>query len=55
MRGLSPKIGEILAHVGFSIECSRGLSDEVLIPKWGERAQTWITKDDRAKSSMKPQ
>ena len=46
----SPKIGEILAHVGFSIEVGqRGLSDEVLISEMGGKGQTWITKDDRAR------
>ena len=49
--GLSPRIGEILAHVGFSLEVgARGLSDEVLIPEMGRKGQTWITKDDRAKA-----
>ena len=48
--GLSPRIGEILAHVGFSIEVgSRGLPDEVIIAEMGRKRQTWITKDDRAR------
>ena len=48
--GLSPRIGEILAHVGFSLEIgTRGLSDEALIPEIGRKGQTWITKDDRAR------
>ena len=48
---LSPRIGEVLAHVGFSIEVGvKGLSDEVLIPEMGGKGQTWITKDDRAKA-----
>lgn len=48
--GLSPKIGETLAHVGFSIEVgSRGLPDEFLIAEMGRKGQTWITKDDRAR------
>ena len=48
--GLSPKIGEVLAHVGFSVEVgSKGLSDEELIEEMGKKGQTWITKDDRAR------
>ena len=49
--GLSPRIGEILAHVGFSVEVgARGLPDEVLIPEMGRKGQTWITKDDSARA-----
>ena len=48
--GLSPKIGEVLAHVGFSLEVgSKGLADEALIEEMGRTGQTWITKDDRAR------
>ena len=48
--GLSPKIGEVLAFVGFPIEVgSRGLPDETLIAEMGRKGQTWITKDDRAR------
>ena len=48
--GLPPKIGEVLAHVEFSLEVgARGLPDEVLISEMGRKGQTWITKDDRAR------
>ena len=48
--GLSPRIGEVLAHVGFSVEVgAKGLPDEVLISQMGRNGQTWITKDDRAR------
>ena len=48
--GLSPKIGEILAHVSFSVEVGpKGLSDEALIAEMGRKGQAWITKDDRAR------
>lgn len=48
--GLAPEIGRVLAHVGFSLEVGeKGKLDEVLIPEMGEKRQTWITKDDRAR------
>ena len=49
--GLSPRIGEVLAHVGFSLEVGeRGLPDEVLISEMGRKGQAGITKDDRARA-----
>lgn len=48
--GLSPKIGEVLKHVGFSLELGkRGKLDEDIIPEMGLKHQTWITKDDRSR------
>ena len=39
-----------MAYVGFSIEMGeKGKLDEILIPEMGEKHQTWITKDDRAR------
>lgn len=48
--GLSPKIGEVLKHVGFSLEIGeKGKRDEEIIVEMGTKGQTWITKDDRSR------
>ena len=48
--GLSSKIGEVLKHVGFSLEIGgKGRPDEDIIPEMGLKHQTWITKDDRSR------
>lgn len=48
--GLSSKIGEVLAHVGYSVEVgAMGVPDGSLISEMGSKGQTWITKDDRAR------
>lgn len=48
--GLPPRIGEVLAHVGYPITIrEKGAQDEELIPWMGENNYTWITKDDRSK------
>ena len=48
--GLSSKIGEVLKHVGFSLEIGeRGKPDEEIISEMGVKRQTWITKDDRSR------
>ena len=44
-------IGETLQAVGFPIVLAgKGTLDEDLIPEMGRRNQTWITKDDRART-----
>ena len=48
--GLSPRIGQFLSEIGFSLEVgAKGLPDEILISEMGKKGQTWITKDDRAR------
>ncbi len=48
---LPPAIGKALAAVGFPIVLvDKGTLDEDLIPEMGRHNQTWITKDDRAKT-----
>ncbi|MDA1189536.1 MAG: hypothetical protein O2854_07675 [Chloroflexi bacterium] len=47
---MPPKIGQVLAHVGYSIRFGQaGTKDEDLIPWMGDNNLTWISKDDKSK------
>ena len=48
---LPPSIGDILEAVGFPVVlATKGTQDEDLICEMERCGQTWITKDDRAKT-----
>lgn len=48
---LPPKIGRVLAHVGFPVVIATpGTKDEILIPEMGAMGQTWITKDSQSRT-----